>query len=161
MLKGQFGKVTTSFGQPIKLDKLLSKHEPKWKNAENKTIKQQNWFRSVVSDLAHKIMLEINATAIINPVNLIATTMLATPRQSIDEYDLLQQCDFYKQLIKSQPHLSSITLQDKVNEQELRRIEKQGLIHIQPRKSLRSRLSLAADSCARGPNAFLPHTAWV
>ncbi len=130
-LKGQFGKVTTSFGQPIKLDQLLQKHELDWKRKERESCKQQEWFRPAVSDLSHQIMLNINAAAVVNPVNLIATTLLATPRQSIDEFDLLNLCNFYQQLIESQPLLDSITLQDKVDEQELRRIEQQGLIHIQ------------------------------
>ncbi|MBT7206342.1 MAG: glycerol-3-phosphate 1-O-acyltransferase PlsB, partial [Gammaproteobacteria bacterium] len=134
MLKGQFGKVTTSFGEPIKINELLHKQHENWGNEDRNTVKQQDWFRSTVSDLSHQIMLRINAAAVINPVNLIATTILATPRQSIDEFDLLQQCDFYKQLIESQPYLDSITLQDNVNERELRRIEQQGLIHIHPHK---------------------------
>jgi glycerol-3-phosphate O-acyltransferase len=134
MLKGQFGKVTTSFGEPIKINELLHRQHENWENEDRNTVKQQDWFRSAVSDLSHQIMLRINAAAVINPVNLIATTILATPRQSIDEFDLLQQCDFYKQLIESQPYLDSITLQDNVNEQELRRIEQQGLIHIHPHK---------------------------
>ncbi len=133
-LKGQFGRVTTSFGQPIIIDQLLSKHHAEWQNDEPKSCKQQPWYRLAINDLSHNIMLNINSAAVINPVNLIATSLLATPRQSIDEYDLLQQCDFYRELIKSQSMLSSITLQDKVNEQELQRIERQGLIHIQPHK---------------------------
>jgi len=130
-LKGQFGKVTSSFGKPIKLDELLQQQNADWKKADPGTLKQQPWFRSAVGQLSHQIMLEINAAAVVNPVNLIATTLLATPRQSIDEADLIQQCEFYQQLIASQPMLESITLQDKVNEQELQRIEQQGLIHIQ------------------------------
>lgn len=131
-LKGQFGKVTTSFGQPIKLDELLDEYQAPWKEADKNQIKQQNWYRDVVSTLSHRIMQEINRAAVVNPVNLIATVMLATPRQSIDEYDLLQQCAFYHRLIGSQGQLDSIILQDEVNEEELQRIEKQGFIHINP-----------------------------
>ncbi|MCK4709638.1 MAG: glycerol-3-phosphate 1-O-acyltransferase PlsB, partial [Gammaproteobacteria bacterium] len=131
-LKGQFGKVTTSFGQPIKLTEILERNEADWKSKDTESMKQQEWFRTSVRDLSHQIMLEINSAAVVNPVNLIATTLLATPRQSIDEYDLLQQCGFYKKLIKSQSFLDSIILQDDVNEAELKRIEKQGLIHIHP-----------------------------
>lgn len=131
MLKGQFGKVTTSFGRPIELDKLLSHCEPDWKSKGTENLKKRDWFRSSVSHLSEEIMHEINGASVINPVNLIATTMLATPRQSIDEADLLQQCDFYHRLISSQPQLKSIIFQDSVNEKELRRIEKQGLVHIQ------------------------------
>ena len=135
-LKGQFGKVTTSFGKPIELDQILQQHNENWGQSENRSdsieLKQQSWFRASVNQLAHQIMLEINAAAVINPVNLIATTLLATPRQSIDQNDLIRQCKFYRKLIASQPMLGSVTLQDKVTAQEIQRIEQQGLIHIQP-----------------------------
>ncbi len=129
-LKGQFGKVTTSFGTPIQLDKLLDKHNKDWQQSNMESLKQQDWFRNAVDQLSLLIMQEINRAAVVNPVNLIATTLLATPRQSIDALDLLQQCHFYQRLISSQPQLKSTLLQDEVNEQELQRIEQQGLIHI-------------------------------
>ncbi len=131
-LKGHFGKVTTRFGDPIELDKLLTRYQPDWQQQAIDDLKQQAWFRSAVSGLAMEIMQQINRATVINPVNLIATTLLATPRQSIDQFDLLQLCEFYQQLIHSQPQLESIIIQDAVTEDELKRIEKQGLIHIHP-----------------------------
>ncbi len=129
-LKGQFGKVTTSFGTPIKLDELLDQQRADWRKAQLDTLKHKKWFRAAIGRLSHDIMQEINRAAVINPVNLIATTLLATRRQAIDEADLLHQCHFYQRLIASQPQLQSIILQDEVNEQELERVRQQGLIHI-------------------------------
>ena len=129
-LRGQFGKVTTRFGEPIILGQWLDSHSPDWSDAGQENLKQQNWFRHMVKDLSRNIMMQINRAAVVNPVNLIATTLLATPRQSIDEYDLLQLCEFYQKLIQSQPQLGSIRIQDKVNEESLQRIKHQGLIHI-------------------------------
>ncbi len=152
-LKGQFGKVTTSFGKPIELEEILRQNNPQWGQSDKfyetsidsenykgvdtgpegqRQLKQQDWFRVSVKQLAQQIMYEINAAAVINPVNLISTTLLATPRQSIDQGELIQQCRFYRKLIASQPMLDSITLQDKVNEKDILRIEQQGLIQIQP-----------------------------
>ncbi len=62
-------------------------------------------------------------------MNLIATTLLATPRQSIDEQELIQQCGLYHDLIEQLPSLASIRLQDRVDQAELQRIEQQGLMH--------------------------------
>ena len=131
-LKGQFGKVTTRFGDPIYLEKLLSAHNPEWQETPASDTKNQRWFRAAVSDLALEIMQRINQATVINPVNLIATTILATPRQAIDQFDLLEQCRFYQQLIDSQPFLESVMIQDSVTEHEIERIEKQGLIQIHP-----------------------------
>lgn len=131
-LKGQFGKVTTRFGEPIELEKVLTAYNPEWQEYPRQDVKQQHWFRSAVAGLSHQIMVQINRASVINPVNLIATTLLATPRQSIDQFDLLQLCEFYQQLIQSQPHLDSIVIQDSVTIDELKRIEKQELIQIHP-----------------------------
>ena len=131
-LKGQFGKATARFGTPIKMEDLLSKHNPDWQQVDRDTVSSQSWYRQSVAELSHEIMLEINRAAVVNPVNLVATTLLATPRQSIDELELLQQCDFYQQFIKSQVFVKSILLQDQVNPEEIQRIKKQGLIHIMP-----------------------------
>lgn len=127
-LKGQFGKVTTRFGNPIKLDEWLSRQDNDWQQKDFQDLKQQDWFRDSVSGLSTAIMEEINRATVINPVNLIATGMLATPRQSIDKEDLIHLCDFYRQMIKSIPQMESIRLQDRVDEASLERIQGQGLM---------------------------------
>jgi glycerol-3-phosphate O-acyltransferase len=129
-LNGQFGKVTTSFGQPLEIEPLLDECYPRWRDAEVEGIKQTDWFRHCIVSLSHRIMTRINRAAVINPVNLIAICLLATRRQSIDESDLIRQCDFYRSLIKSQPQLDTITLQDRVDSDELHRIQQQGLLDI-------------------------------
>ncbi len=129
-LKGQFGMVTASFGAPIKLDGLLTAHKENWRDTDTNSVKNKKWFRSAVGDLSHRIMQEINRAAVINPVNLIATTLLATRRQAIDETDLLHQCHFYQRLITSQAQLQSMVLQNDVDHEEVERIRQQGLIHI-------------------------------
>lgn len=130
-LKGQYGRVTTSFGQPITLESVLNNKNPDWKQNATGNLKQQDWYRKAIRQLSHNIMLEINRAAVVNPVNLIATTLLATPRQTIDEFELIRQCRFYRHMISKLPQFKSIILQDEVNEQELKRIEQQGLLHIQ------------------------------
>jgi glycerol-3-phosphate O-acyltransferase len=130
MLKGRFGKVTASFGQPLLLQPSLDQRYAQWRDSAVDDLKQEPWFRQFIDHLSHDLMTRINRAAVINPVNLIATCLLATRRQSIDEQDLLRQCGFYHQLIKAMPQLDSITLQDRVNLEELRRIERKGLLEI-------------------------------
>lgn len=131
-LKGQFGKVTTRFGDPIVLADLLDQHHPNWSAKVQPGYQKLPWFRSAVTDLSQQIMQRINHAIVIYPVNLIASTLLAMPRQSIDQNDLILQCDFYQRLISAQPLLSSIKLQDRVDEKEIERISEQRLIHIRP-----------------------------
>ena len=73
---------------------------------------------------------EINRAAVINPVNLIATTLLATRHQAIDESELLEQCRFYQRLVTSQSQPDSMIVQSDVDHAELERIHLQGLIDI-------------------------------
>ncbi len=130
LLKGQFGKVTTRFGTPIPLEDWFDRQQPDWQQKPLADIRHQPWFRQSIAALGNEIMLSVNRAAVVNPVNLIATTLLATPRQSIDEQELIQQCGLYHDLIEQLPSLSSIRLQDRVDEAELQRIEQQDLMHI-------------------------------
>jgi len=131
-LKGQFGKVTTSFGKPIILGDLLSQQKADWNSDNLENAKQHDWFRKSIKVLSNQILFEINQAAVIQPVNLVASTLLAMPRQSIDESELIKQCDFYQKLISSQPMLSSIIQQGSVDTEEIKRIEQQGLVKNHP-----------------------------
>ena len=131
-LKGQFGKVTARFGNPIVLHKLLSRHATDWGDESTCHITQQPWFRAAVQDLSQQIMQEINRAVVIYPVNLIASTLLAMPRQSIDEADLIQQCLFYQKLITTLPLLQTMKLQDSIDHAEVERIAAQKLLQINP-----------------------------
>ncbi len=130
LLKGQFGKVTTRFGTPIPLEDWFDRQQADWQRQPIENVRHQPWFRQSIASLGNEIMLSINRAAVVNPVNLIATTLLSTPRQSIDEQELIRQCGLYHDLIAGLPSLSSIRLQDRADEAELRRIEQQGLMHI-------------------------------
>ncbi len=130
LLKGQFGKVTTRFGEPIELEDWFARQQPGWQQQPQDDVRHQPWFRQGIAALGQEVMLSINRAAVINPVNLIATTLLATPRQSIDEQEVIRQCALYHELIDRLPSLASVRLQDRVDNDELRRIEQQGLMHI-------------------------------
>jgi glycerol-3-phosphate O-acyltransferase len=62
-----------------------------------------------VDDLAAEIMRNINAAAAVNPMNLLAITLLATQRQALPEPDLVRQLDLYKALLKDFPYSDRIT----------------------------------------------------
>ncbi len=129
-LKGQFGKVSCSFGTPILLNNLLQKNNPDWV-AESHTFAQKpDWYMQTISQLGTHIMQHINQACVINPVNLIATILLATPRQSIDLSELMTQATFYTHCIQSLEHLKSVSIPDEIDLAQVKRIEQQGLMHI-------------------------------
>jgi len=55
-------------------------------------------------------MRNINAAAVVTPINLLAVTLLATPRQTLPEADLLRQLDLYQALLAAFPYSSRVTV---------------------------------------------------
>ena len=67
-------------------------------------------YRILVEQLAQRVMRNINAAAAVNPINLLAITLLAMPRQAMVAQDLVRQLDLYLALLKIQPYDSRITV---------------------------------------------------
>jgi len=131
-LKGQFGKVSSSFGKPILLDDLLHKNNPNWRSDAQDFAQKPDWYMQTITQLGTNIMQRINDACVINPVNLIATILLATPRQSIDINELISQAKFYTDCIQHLEPLKGISIPDEINREQIERIQKQGLMHIRP-----------------------------
>ena len=75
-------------------------------------------------------MYGINRACVINPVNSIATVLLATQRHSIDIDDLIAQSALQHRLIENSPRLASIHIAGPVDRDQIERIARQKLIHI-------------------------------
>jgi len=129
-LKGHFGRVTISFGDPIMLTDLLDQAAPEWHQRVHEIEQKPDWYWRAVKTLSKRAMIGINRACVINPVNLIATLMLATSRQSIDMQELIQQSKFLAELIRSIPSNSSIRINGTVDALQIERIAQQGLLHI-------------------------------
>ena len=65
------------------------------------------------NDLGDRVMRAINATADVNPVNLLSTALLATPRHAMDEGLLRQQLELYRDLVLMGPLAGRVTVTDK------------------------------------------------
>ena len=129
-LKGHFGKVTASFGNPIMLSEVLDQTMPDWHQCAQDIEQKPDWYSNAILTLSERIMIEINRACVVNPVNLIATLLLATPRQSIDMQELIQQSKFLTSLISSIPAFSNIRISQTLDTQQIERIARQGLLHI-------------------------------
>ncbi len=129
-LKGHFGRVTISFGDPIMLTDLLDQAAPEWHQRAHEIEQKPEWYWQAVKTLSKRAMTGINRACVINPINLIATLMLATSRQSIDMQELIQQSNFLVELIRSIPSNSSIRINGTVDAVQIERIAQQGLLHI-------------------------------
>jgi glycerol-3-phosphate O-acyltransferase len=129
-LKGHFGKVTASFGEPIELDSLLGRYCADWRQRGGELGQRPPWFRACLQQLATQIMYGINRACVINPVNSIATIILATPRQSIEVEELIAQAELHHRLIRGSHCLGSIRIEGEVERPQIERIARQKIIRI-------------------------------
>lgn len=110
-MKNSFGKVRVTFGDPIYLKEFLDEREPGWdeQNFADQDYKPE-WFNKRVDELANMIVTRINSSTSINPINLLAMALLATPRQAMDEKNLAEQLDAYKSLLTALPYSEDVTI---------------------------------------------------
>ncbi|WP_313953431.1 glycerol-3-phosphate 1-O-acyltransferase PlsB [Accumulibacter sp.] len=95
-LKRVFGKVHVNVGEPLILAGFLDAQYPAWRDqaAEGPSA----WSRAVTRRAAAELAKRINEAAVLNPVNLIALTMLATPKHTADEQVLQRMIEHYQAL---------------------------------------------------------------
>jgi glycerol-3-phosphate O-acyltransferase len=109
VLRQRYGRVTLSFGEPILLNPLLDAVEPAWRDATGSDTKPE-WLSRVTDALGERIQIEINRTADVNPINLIAVAILAAPRHALAEADLLAQLDLMKAILTELPYSERTTV---------------------------------------------------
>ena len=120
-LKNTFGKVAVNFGDALFLTDFLDEHHVGWKeqttqntlNKENDlsdedTLKAENEKISKTSRLlATTLASRINDAVAITPINLVATAILCTPKQTIELHRLERQVSILQSLAK-QTSISSV-----------------------------------------------------
>lgn len=111
--KKSFGKVNVTFGEPIHLTPYLNDRHPGWNEIDYEDCNYRpDWAPELVDDLATSVVTEINRAASVNPINLIALTLLASPRQAMDEYQLIRQMEAYRDILAMQPYSDMTVLPD-------------------------------------------------
>ncbi|EQD68138.1 Phospholipid/glycerol acyltransferase domain protein [mine drainage metagenome] len=110
VLRQRYGRVTLNFGEPILLEHLLEQHAPDWRSTRGSEDERPNWFPKVVDQLAERIHVEINRAAHVNPINLLAVCLLATPKHALAEQDLRNQLALYKTLLTELPYSARVTI---------------------------------------------------
>ncbi len=106
----RFGRVYVNIGEPVLLGNVLEQFDPQWRKRALEDDTRMPWINPAVDVLATTIMRNINAAAAVSPVNLLAVTLLATPRQTLPELDLLGQLELYLALLRSFPYSDRVTV---------------------------------------------------
>ncbi len=107
-LRENFGHVHVNIGEPIALAPLLDQYQPEWRDKLGQEGRAA--VGPAVDALAQRIMRNIHAAAAVTPVNLLATVMLATPKQVMRETDLRRQLALYLQLLRDAPYSERVTV---------------------------------------------------
>jgi glycerol-3-phosphate O-acyltransferase len=110
VLRERFGKVHVNLGEPIALAGLLDAHDALWRTHAIDDEVRLPWIGAAVDDLALRIMRNINSAAAVTPVNLLAVTLLAMPRQALPEDDLVRQLELYRALLGDFPYSDRVTV---------------------------------------------------
>ena len=110
LLGGRFGQVHVNLGEPIALADVLDRHDEHWRTRSGAEDARLPWINAVVDDVAGTIMRHINSAAAVTPINLLAMTLLATPRQALSETDLVRQVELYRELLRGLAYSDRVTV---------------------------------------------------
>lgn len=110
VLRKRYGHVALNFGEPIELTPMLEAASAEWRAVSAEPDAKPEWLGSVVDRLANQIQVNINRAADVNPINLLALALLATPKHAMAENDLLVQLELSKALLEELPYSDRVTL---------------------------------------------------
>lgn len=109
-LRGHFGQVHLNFGEPLVLDDYLDHRRPDWRTETRDLEHRPDWLPPLIDDLGRELLIRINAAADVNPINLLALVLLATPLQAMDEAELSHQLDGWRALLLTLPYADRTTV---------------------------------------------------
>jgi glycerol-3-phosphate O-acyltransferase len=100
-LAGNYGRVVMNFGEPLRLSTFLDTQGGPWRDARNGghdrgtpvSTARPPWLRQTVAAVGVELARRINAAAAVHPVNLLALTVLATPKRTADLRDIERQIE--------------------------------------------------------------------
>ncbi len=110
VLRQRYGHVALNFGEPIALTPLLDAASADWRSEAADPEAKPEWLRQMVDKLSEQIQVNINRAADVNPINLLALALLATPKHAMAEQDLLAQLELSKALVEELPYSDRVTL---------------------------------------------------
>jgi glycerol-3-phosphate O-acyltransferase len=131
-LRSRFGKVYVSLGEPLPLDPLIRRHAPDWTGKPSGSDDRPPWLAPLVTELATSIMTRINAAACVTPVNLIGLVLLATPRHSMGEADVVGLLEVYAALLRKAPYSPRVWVTGMDGESIVRHGESLGILRREP-----------------------------
>ncbi|TAN04617.1 MAG: glycerol-3-phosphate 1-O-acyltransferase PlsB [Rhodanobacteraceae bacterium] len=128
-LRQHYGRVTLNFGEPIELNAILDAANPEWRAAGDSPESKPEWLNLALDRLGEQIQVNTNRAADVNPINLIALALLASPRHALAEADLLAQLELMKAILTELPYSERTTLTPMAPADIIGYAEQMGWIH--------------------------------
>ena len=110
VLRSNYGQVVVNFGEPIRLSNVLAQRAPDWDGRPLAEDEKPAWLSGTVDALAQQIQVNVNRAADVNPINLLALSLLSTPKHAMGEGDLLAQIGLSKMLLAELPYSDRVTV---------------------------------------------------
>ncbi len=125
MRKQKYGRVGVTFARPILLHELLDEvGSPTFASwLEDKSLR-----RNTLTELSRRIAERINGAAHVNPVSLVSTALLATPRHAADVTQLATTIEHLKRLVPRTQIIQELYLTPNNAGQAIEYCEKLGYI---------------------------------
>jgi glycerol-3-phosphate O-acyltransferase len=130
ILRQRYGKVHVSFGEAIYLNDMLDRFDPAWRDTTADESARPQWLPSLIDELGRRIMSGINEATHVNAVNLLATTLLATPKQSLGRDELQDQLALYVDLLNERPYAARLTVTDRTPAQMIEYGQELGIVEV-------------------------------
>ena len=112
ILRMNLGRAYISFGEPLAVHDWLDRHDPNWRDLARSEQRDQrpDWLRPAVQEMAQQIMVGLNRAAVLNPVGMVTTMLLAAPQHAIPEDELFEQIEGLQELLALAPYHRDTTV---------------------------------------------------
>ncbi|MDR9438861.1 MAG: glycerol-3-phosphate 1-O-acyltransferase PlsB [Halomonas sp.] len=129
-LRQPFGQVTVNIGEPLSLPAFLDAEVPGWRRRLDDP--RPPWLACAVPRLGETLAQRINAAAALNPVNLVALVLLATPHHAIEASLLKRQLALLVALQQRLPGGHHVSLPEGTPDAWLERVIALGMVGRRP-----------------------------
>ncbi|STY91219.1 Glycerol-3-phosphate acyltransferase [Moraxella bovis] len=104
-----FGTVHLSFGEPLHLTQFLDKFNIKTGKdtlalSPDEQADNDKQTYAMITNIGVKIMQNINKSAVVNPVSLLALVLLSTLKSALDEAQAIEQIALYQRIAQALPY---------------------------------------------------------
>ena len=130
VLRQHFGKVHVNFGPPLALQEFLDQQHANWR--EEPFNRKAQWMHDAIEATAKELARGINAAAVVNPVNLVALTLLSTPKHTADVRLLQRQIEHIQFLLAAVPYSDSMVACDFPPAEILAQVQRLKLLEFKP-----------------------------